>query len=84
MDEYSEKGLLFHSSFSSCSKSIVTLQFLEDFKKSTCSSDDSSDSENIYIASKESLVTISSIKVQKSNKKPEDPLTDHRCSCIIT
>ena len=73
-----------HGSVSSWSKSIVTLKCIVNSKRSTCSSEDSRESEKIYIPSKGSLFTILPTEDSMSCKIAEDPLSPDKCSCIIT
>ena len=71
-------------SFSSDSKSILTIDILLENKRSTCSSDNEDDTPISSKFDSRSMVTISSW-VSKNIKKTaeKNPIEDDKCACII-
>lgn len=72
----------FFDSFSSSSKSIISVGGFENMKKSTCSSG-SSESESIVKVNTSSMITISTTVHVKAVLKMQDPMTQEKCSCGI-
>ena len=70
-------------SFSSYNKSIITLAILEDDKRSTCSSLDSSDEASVEILNTNSMITISSWHTKRPKSSFQDNLIAKPCSCLL-
>jgi hypothetical protein len=70
--------------FSSDSKSILTIDILLENKRSTCSSEDQDDTPITNNFDSRSMVTISSWHSRSIKRKIEHfPIEDKKCECVI-
>ena len=71
-------------SFSSSENSILTIDIVEENKRSTCSSEEYNDSPSVNNLDARSMVTISSWHSKKLTKtQVQEPINSKNCACTV-